>query len=799
MGDFELLLDRSSFILDEVRSVREEVPDRREKSQNVESPPVRCELTSGISNGKFEASNEGDSSIVLTESDGASISSSQDNDSLDLLEDLVMELLELLPALEQSCSHLQLPKESRRKEAHFSVSESALPFVQSIADKFKDADQRLVQRLGEANWQRFQTIRARMEHSEPVFKDEVPRSLFKPQTLFHDSGIGLSIASESLKPTSTASHTSFASTVSEGNQGKFHVPRTPASVSLGKDFQCEICFRVVSNVKNRIQWRMHVFQDLQPYVCTFPDCNEQLTTFAIREQWANHEFSKHRVIHNWPCPECHEAAPTACELEEHLLGDHRGSIKREQVQALVEAAKCTRPVPIEDQTCPLCFKMPGKSKRQFITHVGRHLESAALAVLPREMDDDSDANSDISNYSIKSKPTSSTMISQNVLEDLEPIVNRASDIEYEASKEENNYDQCTVLRPHLVGECSNHSNRYTTSPSSGPIMDPLFFSPQFQNHAAEDGRIHAQWENAMGQARMNGKFNEQNMVEEDNANDASSGHLSVAGGRNKVPKLDRTMSDIYQDELYNPEESTVPALIPRPYMEATSEKQLEFLKMWQGNLRQGLNQGVNQSPEHLHAGGAGSDGPNDASINLTPKQEAEMDGRTFPPAVIVNSAMTQFIPLGIKTWGELKKWAQSQSHSHGNMVSYLNQLQAMHWNLLQRPKVPKSFISSISDDETPSDEPAPENIATNDPHNSKSVQSTKGKKFWCQTCDSYFSRSELLDTHLRDAHTRDSRDPRDPRDPPYACSARLCTERFWQKEERGKHYILVSAFSGLVR
>lgn len=56
-------------------------------------------------------------------------------------------------------------------------------------------------------------------------------------------------------------------------------------------------------------------------------------------------------------------------------------------------AKQHTPQPIEQQQCPLCLICPGKSQRNFVGHVGRHLEGIALAVLPREDSSGSDSES----------------------------------------------------------------------------------------------------------------------------------------------------------------------------------------------------------------------------------------------------------------------------------------------------------------------------------------------------------------------------------------------------------------------
>ncbi|MCJ1251513.1 hypothetical protein MMC30_008747 [Trapelia coarctata] len=109
--------------------------------------------------------------------------------------------------------------------------------------------------------------------------------------------------------------------------------------------------------------------------------------------WAEHEFNKHRLSRSWCCPECREGFTNAQELEEHLKEYHTGAFTPAQLPLVLSAAETRSAVPIETQQCPLCKIIPGTSQRNFVKHVGRHLESIALATLPRETEDESDQDS----------------------------------------------------------------------------------------------------------------------------------------------------------------------------------------------------------------------------------------------------------------------------------------------------------------------------------------------------------------------------------------------------------------------
>jgi hypothetical protein len=159
-------------------------------------------------------------------------------------------LMELLPSLEKSMAALQERKieTGTPPSISFKVSEPASYFISRVIDNFRKADINLAERLGEANWQRYERIRRQNEMI--VNRDDiVAHSVFKPFSMFHDSGIGTSYA------ISNASHTSFLTSLTKGGNGSLRVPELPEGATMGKPFQCEICGHVLSKIKNRIDWK----------------------------------------------------------------------------------------------------------------------------------------------------------------------------------------------------------------------------------------------------------------------------------------------------------------------------------------------------------------------------------------------------------------------------------------------------------------------------------------------------------------------------------------------------------------
>ncbi|KAL9121957.1 MAG: hypothetical protein Q9187_001482 [Circinaria calcarea] len=181
-------------------------------------------------------------------------------------------LMDLLPTMEQSLAQSRAIRKAPALRIPFTVSEAARPFVLNVHDKFSMADSKLVERLGESNWQRYVTVRARMnriasvndvngetrevEWTKPVvFGKNPPQSMFTPYSVFHDSGMGTSMASTSRYTASVASHTSFISSQAEEGKATLRVPPTPPEVALNEPFRCFICGHMLFKIQNRVDWK----------------------------------------------------------------------------------------------------------------------------------------------------------------------------------------------------------------------------------------------------------------------------------------------------------------------------------------------------------------------------------------------------------------------------------------------------------------------------------------------------------------------------------------------------------------
>ena len=139
-------------------------------------------------------------------------------------------------------------------------------------------------------------------------------------------------------------------------------------------------------------YRMHVYEDLTPYICTFSGCKDGLEMFPTRKLWADHEFSQHRTTTYWRCSECLVETSTPQSLSTHLREAHQFIFSKKNLASILSSSEKMKET-VENMSCPLCQGHPGDSHWAFISHMCRHMEYIALASLPRDPDSESDQSS----------------------------------------------------------------------------------------------------------------------------------------------------------------------------------------------------------------------------------------------------------------------------------------------------------------------------------------------------------------------------------------------------------------------
>ncbi|KAL4805217.1 hypothetical protein BDV18DRAFT_26095 [Aspergillus unguis] len=359
--------------------------------------------------------------VILSENDISDSSMNSDTDSdcslmseagenqQERLHCYISCLMELGPSIERQIGNIQykLDQQASPELNRFSLSENAQPFAIRIKDRFKDAKVPLAERLAEANWERSVRFMTHEFNSARSVPDTV-MTLFKPFSIFYDSGLGTSVPSRSQYANTVSSHSSFISMAGE-DEGRPRVPPLPQEGQNYRAFQCPFCGTHI-RCRNRIDWKMHVFADLQAYVCTHDTCKDAMKTFPSRKLWAEHEFKYHLSNKQWACFACSMVQDSPEGFIEHLRTAHDIELNepRRQLEELSRAQKFTQKPDFGDHICQLCLKSGWQTMKAYATHVGRHLEEISLASLPKLPDDDTISDSNASQESIMAGTTPNT-------------------------------------------------------------------------------------------------------------------------------------------------------------------------------------------------------------------------------------------------------------------------------------------------------------------------------------------------------------------------------------------------------
>lgn len=241
-----------------------------------------------------------------------------------------------------------------------SLKEDAFVFEffdrQHVSNKFPRAEPTVIERLGVAISRRRATFRYRERHhaklGQGVGTDENDGSTKFSETVATE--YSANPIPECAKSDAGISQTSYGQTLFE-SRDRLTIPSQPKESADGRPFECPYCYFIIT-VKDRNAWARHIFHDLLPYMCVFPDCDAPGKLFSGRREWFQHIKSKH-----WSA--------------------------REDLT----------------QVCPLCQDTLQIS--QFQRHLGRHLEELALFALPHQEDNEAEesgekmVSDDISNSS----------------------------------------------------------------------------------------------------------------------------------------------------------------------------------------------------------------------------------------------------------------------------------------------------------------------------------------------------------------------------------------------------------------
>ncbi|KAL3421762.1 hypothetical protein PVAG01_05918 [Phlyctema vagabunda] len=157
------------------------------------------------------------------------------------------------------------------------------------------------------------------------------------------------------------------------------LPPPPIVLSTQQSFTCDICGRTI-NVLRKRDWKKHVFQDLEPFMCTFQDCKISDKTYASRRAFMTHEMKHHReIFRKLRCNRCNQIF-NQTDLKAHSVFCAKSSKmrhytgKRSQPFSVVQKR-------IADSICPFCAELITGGSEKFAQHLGHHLEEISFAVV----------------------------------------------------------------------------------------------------------------------------------------------------------------------------------------------------------------------------------------------------------------------------------------------------------------------------------------------------------------------------------------------------------------------------------
>jgi len=242
-----------------------------------------------------------------------------------------------------------------------------------VLNKFPKADKELVSCLGHAMTRRRQYLKYRERHAM-----KLKQGIDKVINVSHgEDGTATEVLSETVATNlhnwhidlddqvseSGFSQTSYAPTLMSG--GNITIPAPPRASHGGEPFECPYCYYLII-AQNTRSWNRHVFNDLQPYVCTEIACITPDKLYATRHEWLHHLKTAHRRENS----------------SQNVAGGQQ-----------------------ESDTCALCGDIQNTEKSRD-RHVARHLQELALFVLPQTYEDSNDGEHDNSSDSRSSLASS---------------------------------------------------------------------------------------------------------------------------------------------------------------------------------------------------------------------------------------------------------------------------------------------------------------------------------------------------------------------------------------------------------
>jgi hypothetical protein len=170
------------------------------------------------------------------------------------------------------------------------------------------------------------------------------------------------------------------------------VPMPPVQ-TLPAEFECQLCFRVKRFAKPS-DWTKHVYEDVQPFTCTYPGC-EELESFKRKADCVRHENERHRHLSWWTCTvdDCKQKCYRKDNFLQHLVCEHKILEPKQKTKAARKGRKSdgasgefiqnchhkTTAKP-QDEPCKYCGNVLN-SWSKLTAHLAEHMKLISWSVL----------------------------------------------------------------------------------------------------------------------------------------------------------------------------------------------------------------------------------------------------------------------------------------------------------------------------------------------------------------------------------------------------------------------------------
>jgi hypothetical protein len=167
----------------------------------------------------------------------------------------------------------------------------------------------------------------------------------------------------------------------------------PPTRNLPAEFECQLCFKV-KKIRRPSEWTRHVYEDLQPFTCSYPKCKEP-NSFKRKADWIRHENERHRHLEWWICnvDDCRYPCYRKDNFIQHLVREHKLPEPKQKTKAVSTKIHVAEPTLIaveqchhetlqkaEDEPCKFCGKWFDTWKK-LTNHLAQHMEHIALPIL----------------------------------------------------------------------------------------------------------------------------------------------------------------------------------------------------------------------------------------------------------------------------------------------------------------------------------------------------------------------------------------------------------------------------------